>query len=298
MKKQDTFSGYHPLINFAFFIGAIVCGMVLMHPLFLSCSLVLSSLYYMTIRGRDGAKFLLRMFGMFVLLSGINPFFNGYGGTVLFTYLGGRIYTLEALYYGMALAAMAVSVLIWFSCYNTVMTSDKFLYLFGRMIPSISLILTMVLRLVPDYQKKISQVSGARKCVGKSVDTGSRKERVTDGMTILSALTSWALEGAIITADSMRSRGYGCGKRTSFSLYRFDTRDRVLCIIMLVLLGIVVLCGARGGAAASYTPGFFAAAITNGWTAAGAAAYFLFLAIPAAVNIMEDMIWHILRSGI
>ena len=35
-------------------------------------------------------------------------------------------------------------------------------------------------------------------------------------MSILGALTSWALEGSVVTADSMRSRGYGTSKRTSF----------------------------------------------------------------------------------
>ncbi len=40
-------------------------------------------------------------------------------------------------------------VIQWFSCYNKVMTSDKFIYLFGRLIPALSLILSMALRFVP-----------------------------------------------------------------------------------------------------------------------------------------------------
>ncbi len=38
-------------------------------------------------------------------------------------------------------------------------------------------------------------------------------------------MVTWSLENAIETADSMRARGYGLPGRTSFSIYRFDSRD-------------------------------------------------------------------------
>jgi energy-coupling factor transport system permease protein len=31
---------------------------------------------------------------------------------------------------------MLISVITWFNCYSAVMTSDKFVYLFGRIIPA------------------------------------------------------------------------------------------------------------------------------------------------------------------
>ncbi|MBR6800057.1 MAG: energy-coupling factor transporter transmembrane protein EcfT, partial [Firmicutes bacterium] len=111
-----------------------------------------------------------------------------------------------------------------------------------------------------------------------------------------SALTSWAFEGGIITADSMRSRGYGTGKRTNFSIYKFETRDRLLLIIMLLLLAAVFLCGLKGGTTAAYTPDISLA--SNQWTVFGAIAYFIFLAIPTALNLLEALTWHILRSKI
>lgn len=295
---KDTFSSYHPMINFTFFIGALVCGMILMHPGFLACSAILSGLYYLTVRGLRGIGFLWKMLVLWVLLALINPIFSTYGEHVLFTYFGGRTYTLEALLYGMALAAMVVSVLSWFASYNTVMTSDKFLYLFGRFSPSMTLIFTMVLRLIPNYKKKIVQMNGARRGVGLSVDTGTKKEKTEHGMVLLSALTSWALEGGIITADSMRSRGYGCGKRTSFSLYRFEGRDKLLVGIMGVLLVILILCGAKGGAAASYLPQYEAAGLENPYFCIGLLAYGVFLFIPSAVNILEEIRWHNLKSKI
>lgn len=296
MSGQDTFSAYSPIINFIFYIGAIICGMFFIHPAFLVCAVILSAAYYLTIRGSRGIKIVLGMIPVWIALAVINPLVNTRGSIVLFTYFNGRPYTLEALCYGIALGAMFVSVILWFMSYNSVMTSDKFIYLFGKTLPSASLILTMVLRLVPNYQKKIKQIAGARKGIGKGADSESKREKAEEGLTIVSALTSWAFEGGIITADSMRSRGYGTGKRTNFSIYKFETRDRLLLIIMLLLLAAVFLCGLKGGTTAAYTPDISLA--SNQWTVFGAIAYFIFLAIPTALNLLEALTWHILRSKI
>lgn len=296
VKTKDAFSSYHPIINFIFFIGAFLFGMILIHPVFSICSMVLSAVYYITIKGQAGVKFILGMLPFFVLLSVLNPIFNTLGETVLFTYLNGRPYTWDALCYGLSLASLFASVMIWFACYNTIMTSDKFLYLFGKWIPSLSLVLTMILRFVPSYQKHIVQISNARKCVGKSAGDGSNREKIENGMTIVSALTSWTLEGGIITADSMRSRGFGCGKRSSFSLYRWDSRDWVLMILMLLCMGLMAFCMVSGGTSAEFLP---AVSVTmNGYTITGLLFYFIFLSIPTAINIWEDITWRILRSKI
>ena len=295
---RDRFASYHPVINFTFFLVALVCGMILLHPAFLAVALLLSILYYLTVKGRRGWKLVLGMIPLLMVLSLINPLFNTYGDHVLFSYFGGRPYTLEALCYGAALGTMMVSVLMWFACYNAVMTSDKFLFLFGKLAPSVTLILTMVLRLVPSYQKKVAQMNGARRCIGKGTDTGTKKEKVDHGITLLSALTSWALEGSVVTADSMRSRGYGCGKRTTFSLYRFESRDKLLLAVMVALAVIIMICCGRGAASVTYTPQLQIKELQDPYTKVGLVAYGLFLAIPSGINILEELRWLNLRSGI
>ncbi|MEG1317234.1 MAG: energy-coupling factor transporter transmembrane protein EcfT, partial [Oscillospiraceae bacterium] len=80
--------------------------------------------------------------------------------------------TLEAIVYGFASAALLASVMCWFSCYNAVMTSDKFVCLFGRIIPSLSLLLSMCLRFVPKFKAQIKEVSNAQRCVGRDASNG------------------------------------------------------------------------------------------------------------------------------
>ena len=70
--------------------------------------------------------------------------------------------------------------------------------------------------------------------------------RARNGITILSIMITWALENAIETADSMKSRGYGLPGRTAFSIYRFDSRDRT-ALIWFLFCGIYIVIGANFG---------------------------------------------------
>ena len=251
---KDQFSTFHPITNMVFFLGAILMGMFFIHPAFVALSILISVTYLLTLKKTKAFKELLYMLFLFVLLSVINPVFDRLGATVLFE-LFGRPYTLEALIYGMSLGGMAIAVLCWFACYNAIMTSDKFIYIFGRIMPSISMILSMILRLIPNFAQKTRQISDARSSIGLARDTSAnRKEKMRNGALVLSALAGWALEGGIITADSMQSRGYGTGKRTSFAKHRFDARNNILLVFMGVLIVLIIFCAVNGSTKAEYVP--------------------------------------------
>ena len=293
----DAFSNRHPLVNFLFFLGAIGMGVVIQHPVYLAASVLTSVNYYLLLHGRKGVRFLLLLLPLCLILTVVNPLFNIYGQTVLF-YVFGRPYTLQALYYGLAISCVFYVMLVWFGCYNVVLTSDKFTSLFGNFIPALSLLLVMVLRMIPNLMRKATQLMGARKSIGKGgSENASRREKVTEGMTVLSALTDWALEGSVVTGDAMRSRGYGAAKRTSFMIYRMTRDDMILLILELLLVLTVVVSAATGGVTATYTPQMEIAAL-SGFHIAGFAAYCVYLMIPTVLHIKEAIAWHISRSRI
>ena len=293
---DQGFAGYHPLVNFIFFMGAVVMGMFFVHPAFLCVSVGAAALYYLLLTGKKGVRRLVGMLILVLCVALLNPLLNTRGDTILFTYLGGRPFTLEALLYGAATGGMFLSVLLWFACYNQVMTSDKFIFLFGRCIPAVSLLLSMVLKLVPNFKNKAAVIAGARRCIGKAPQNGTGQARLQSSMALLSVLTSWALEGAAITADSMRSRGYGTGKRSNFSIYTLTSRDLAASCIMLVGLILVVAAAARGGLGIEFYP--TVALPPWGDTAIGALGYAAFLLLPSIVHIREEATWRILRSRI
>jgi len=268
-------------------------SVVIQHPAYLLASMITGAIYYLLLNGKKGWKTILGLLPMFVILTVINPLFNTLGATPLF-YLGSRPYTLEALCYGSALAGMFVIMMLWFGCYNKVLTSDKFTSLFGNLIPSISLLLVMVFRMVPNFIRKTQQIIGARKSIGKGADeAATTKEKLYDGGTVLGALTSWALEGSVITGDSMRARGYGTAKRSSFMIYRITQADWIALALMLFLLGATVAAACFGQFTAVFVPAIELAPVS--W---GLPVYTCYLLIPTALHIKEAIQWHISRSRI
>ena len=282
----DAFSKCHPAVNFLFFVGVIGTGVVIGHPAYLLAGTVTGAIYYLLLNGAKGLKMILGLLPLYIFLTAINPLLNTYGVTPLF-YLLGRPYTLEALLYGGTIAGMFVAMLIWFGCYNKVLTSDKFTSLFGNLIPASSLLLVMVLRMVPSFIRKTQQIIGARKSIGKGA------QKLQEGMTVLGALTSWALEGSVITGDSMRARGYGSAKRSSFVIYRMTVPDRLLVVIMAALMAFTILAASLGQMSAAFTPTLDIAPVS--W---GVIPYTAYLLIPVALHIKEALSWHISRSRI
>ena len=84
--------------------------------------------------------------------------------------------TLESILYGVAIAVMFGTVILWFSCVNVVMTSDKLMYLFGRIIPSLSMMFSMVLRFVPKFKNQIRLISNSQKCIGRDISDGTLRQ--------------------------------------------------------------------------------------------------------------------------
>ena len=295
--REDAFSKFHPAVNLIFFVGAMCFGVLLQHPVYLLAGLFASGVYYFLLSGRKGTKTILMMIPLFVFVTLFNPVVNTRGVTVLFTYFD-RPYTLEALVYGVAVAATFVLMLLWFGCYGKVLTGDKFTCLFGNLAPSLSLLLVMVFRMIPNLLQKARQIMGVRSSVGKGIEGKSTlKDRLNSGMTVIGILTSWVLEGSITTSDSMRSRGYGTAKRTSFMIYRMTKSDWLLTVIMLAMLGVVIGFAASGSMQAEFLPVRNIEPI-NGVNIIGFITYSVYLLIPSFLHVKEAVQWSISKSKI
>jgi energy-coupling factor transport system permease protein len=177
------------------------------------------------------------------------------------------------------------------------MTTDKFVYLFGRVIPGMSLILSMALRFVPRFKTQIKAISGAQRCVGRDVSNGGVMQRARHGIRILSIMVTWALENAIETADSMKSRGYGLPGRTAFSIFTFTRRDAyalafIFACSIYIIFGIVC-----GDLYFRYFP-----TIKGEWTGAYTVSLFIVYCalclVPLIINIMGDFRWKAIESKI
>lgn len=294
---KSVFSTYHPVINFGFFCVVIGTGIFIRHPMFLTVAVIASLTYSTMLGGKGNVKFILCfILPMILIFTVVNPLVNHRGNTVLF-YTEYSQVTLEAVIYGVLAGFMLATVLLWFSCYNKIMTSDKFVYLFGRIMPAISLIFSMVMRFVPNFKMQIRKISDAQKCIGRDVSNGTVMQRAKHGIKIISIMFTWALENAIDSADSMRSRGYGLKNRSTFSIYRFDARDMTAAVFLAVMTVIVLLGAVMGKCSIEFYPEIIMADFDM-ITAVVYGAYLCICFFPAAVELKEAIAWKLSKSKI
>lgn len=287
---NDGFTRLHPIVILLYFLLLSVISMIILNPYMLAICFVLTFAYMLASDAKNAVKAAVFMdIPIFFLSVIMNPLFNGKGITILFYSPFGNPVTLEALIYGAASGLMFASVLNIFFIFNRIMTSDKIIFLFGRIMPSLSLIISMILRFVPRIEKKAAELFCVRKCMGENDSTKSA--RIENASMVMSALTAWTLEGSIETADSMKARGYGVKNRTSFSNYRFGKHDAVFSIF-LTAFSVVFLLFSKS----IKTTFFPAVKIRNSVTEI--ICYTAICAMPFILRMKDEIKWRYLKSKI
>ena len=295
---MNEFKSCHPMVNFLYFFLVIGFTMFLMHPVSLGITLFCAVLYTFVLKGKRKALKSMGVAVFVILFTAIlNPLFSHYGVTVI-TYLPtGNPLTAESCYYGIAAGVMLSSVLLYFSCSNMVLTSDKFTYLFGRIIPKLSMVFSMILRFVPTLISRLKEISAVQKTLGRDISKGGIIKRVKCGIKILSVLITWSLENAIETADSMKSRGYGLSGRTSYTIFKLEKRDKLMLLSMGILSAVILWGILSGKLNYSYFPVLYTEKLSFLSLCMHTAYLFLCLT-PVLLEWREAVRWNAIKSKI
>lgn len=283
---KGAFARRHPAVNILFFTLAALPAVLCSHPAVLVISTLAAAAYSVKLCGgikRAAAMLVLPA----VLTSLINGAFNHYGVTTLYIFSNGNRLTLEALVYGAAAGTAIAAMLLWFTCWNEVVTEDKFMCIFGKIAPHTALLVLMVLRFVPLYAERLGETA-------RTLSAGEEKGRlhkVRTACKAASGVLTWALEKSIETADSMRARGYGGGKRKSYSRFRFTVRDGVLMTLILLCMAAFIVGMTASGLSASYNPIISVAVPTLAGTAA-LTAYGILCFMPLFYDAVQEIKWN------
>ena len=297
MKYRDIFDRCHPAVNFLYFALVLGFTMFLMHPVSLAVSIVSAAVYAVQLNGAGAVKRSMKcLLPMALLAAVVNPAFNHAGVTIIMYLPGGNPLTLESILYGLAASGMLLAALLWFSCVTAVLTTDKFVYLFGRIAPALGLVLSMTVRFVPRFAARFREARAARRCLAPAGQEGLIA-RLRELAAVLSAMVSWSMENAMDTADSMKSRGWGLPGRTAYTVYRLTDRDRGL-LLWLGLAGVFLLsCAASGAMDWRYYP-TVRGSLTGVLPVSGQIVYLALCLTPVILNGWEAVQWKRLHSGI
>ena len=248
------FERCHPAVNLIFFAAVLVGMITFQHPVFLLISFFCAFAYSIKRNGLKALVFnlcLLPLVGAFALYYGS---YTHFGMTVLRQNMVGNNMTLESLVYGAVLGVTGAGVCIWFSCVFSVFTTDKVVYLFGKVSPRLSLFLAIALRMIPRIKKEAKRINMAQQGIGRGANQGNLWQRFRNSLRIVSMLITWTIDSLTIASESMRSRGSNLRGRKAFSIYRFDNRDRLFVIGLFLCLTLTMMAMLLGQTDMVYDP--------------------------------------------
>lgn len=284
---RNPFATYHPAVAFAFLACAIVLSMAAMQPVYVALSFAGAVACSLVCRGaRATAGSFAWIVPLWLVVTVANPLFSASGSTELFR-IGVRAVYAESLVYGACSGGMLASVFLWFSCYSACMSSANSLALFGNVLPIVSLMVSQVMRLVPQFVARGRGIAAAQDAVSAAAPR-TKRQQASGRLRIVSVLMSWGMEDGIERSDAMRARGYDCGaRRTTYKRYRFGRADAV------VVGAVAVLATAAGACAAAICLRFAFYPVLSGWGPWWAyAPYALLMAVPPVLRLREWLVWR------
>ena len=235
------FEKSHPAVNFIYFAAVIAGTILFQHPVFLAISFLCAFIYSIKRNHWKAVGFNCILLPLVAVFALYYSSYHHFGVTVLQRNMIGNNMTLESLVYGCVLGVAVAGVLMWFSCIYSVFTTDKVVYLFGKISPRLSLFLAILLRMVPRIKKEAKKINTAQQGIGRGANQGNLWQRSRNCIRIFSMLITWTIDSLTIASESMRSRGSALRGRKAFSIYRFDNRDRAYVLGMFACLTLTLM---------------------------------------------------------
>lgn len=252
--KYSAFAVMHPWTNFIYIALVLVITMFTMNPVILAVSYVGSLVLGIYMQGSAFIKKNVMITIPVVIFSVlIQPIFNHSGVTPVF-YINDNMVCLENIIYGAVISLLLIAVIQWCSVAASYLSSEKMMYLFGSFIPSVGMIFSMILRMIPLMRKRYRQIHEAQMGLHGAETRKGIFEKIGHFANEFSTLITWSLESSMETSMSMESRGYGLKGRTSFNRFRFTFKDTFTIIIMVVSFILAIIPIAARKLAVYYLP--------------------------------------------
>lgn len=220
MSARDSHTAFdtsHPAVPALYFAGTAVLMMFAMQPVYVGISLAGSLLCSFLCRGaRATLRGLRWQLPMLALVCLANPLFVATGSTLLWRVGPIAVYA-EALAYGACMGALMVSVVVWLECASRVLTQDRLLAVSGRVLPTVSLMVSMTAQLVPQLMRRASavrQVTAACTAAGRVAAGGAAADGAAPGARTLSADRDAGLGTISQVVDGNTCQVVGGGRTT------------------------------------------------------------------------------------
>lgn len=250
-EKHTAFEAYHPSVPACYLLITLALAMSAFQPVLVGIALVSALAFGCVARGWRAAVGALRwQLPLVILIALVNPLFSASGSTELFR-VGERAVYAESLAYGCVAGALFVASVLWFQTAAQLLRFDEVMALAGNAAPTVTLMVSMSMRLIPRFVRQGHAIAHAQEVVERwlpaSAGAAGAARGVRARLRTSSVLMGWGMEDSLETADAMRARGWGASaRRTTYTRFRFTAADA------RALVGLIVggaCCAALAGVA-------------------------------------------------
>lgn len=223
----------HPVIYTLYYIILILFALLFNNIYYLLSFLVFILILLYLQESKNEVKTTLKYFiPMSLIIIILNPLFSYVGTTKIFLF-GNYFITLESIVYGFSMVFSLFIILLLFISFNKYIDYQKLLYLTSNQFPNISMIGIMAMHFIPLLNHRLSEVNKIFN-FNRDNSNETKVDKIGKMGSMLALVTSWSLEESMLTAKSMKARGYGVSKRTSYLKYNINTID-------IILIGTILL---------------------------------------------------------
>ncbi|WP_297899771.1 energy-coupling factor transporter transmembrane component T [Methanobrevibacter sp.] len=250
----------------SFYYIILIIFALIFNNIYYLISLLIFIIVLIYLQGKKGeiATTLKYFIPMSLIIIILNPLFSNVGTTKIYIFSNYFI-TLESLVYGLLMAFSLLIILLLFLSFNEYVDYQKILYLSSNHFPTVSMIGVMAMRFIPLLNYRLGEVNkifnfnydnlalndtnnydrinscnnntnmynnGHNKII-RNRKIRNKINKVSKMGSMLAIVISWSLEESMLTAKSMRARGYGITKRTSYLKYNINKIDIILILIII-----------------------------------------------------------------
>ena len=202
-----AFSMSHPAVPALYMVLTLGLTMFSMQPVLIALSLAGGLAYGLATRGVARTLGALRwQLPVILIIAVLNPLFSASGSTELFR-IGMRAVYLESMVYGLCMGGLFVASVLWFEAAASMLEYDKVLALLGNAAPVLALMISMCMRLIPQFLRRGRTVLAVQDAI--DVPGRAPTDPVRSRLRASSVLMGWGMEDSLERADAMRSRGWG-----------------------------------------------------------------------------------------
>lgn len=229
----------HPITYTLYYIVLMLFTLLYNNPhyimTFLICMIIL--VFFQGIKNelKNTLQIFIPMALMIIIL---NPLISKRGTSKIFL-IGNQFITLESVIYGILMSLSFLIILLIFLSLNKSISYQDMLYISSRKFPNISILIIMTFRFITLISHRLTETRHILKFENNNTPNHNKINKIKDNMRKISMVSSWSLQESIITAKSMKARGYGITNRTSYLSYEFQKIDKIFLLIILIT---VIIC--------------------------------------------------------